>query len=88
MHLHRGLFFKSVHYFEQFLYYFFNYPQLVRVATGLCIKDASMVYAVYSYFSEGVNNIVVFQNNAYMIYFSFRIVKKGEIAWFTFFNKT
>lgn len=59
----------------------------MRVAANIIIKNATVVQSVNPYFSVGMNNVIVLHNYAHVGNFSFIVIKKSQIARFTFLNK-
>jgi hypothetical protein len=58
------------------------------MGVGIDIINSRVVNTVYSYFTMRMNDVVVFHNNPDMNDISLIIIKKSQVAGFTFFNKT
>ena len=52
------------------------------------IVNTCLVQSVDADFAMGMNDVVVFHDDTYMCDSPFFIIKKGEVTWAAFFNKT
>ena len=58
------------------------------VGFGIDIINPSVVYAVNPYFTVGMDDMMVFHDDADMNDVPLIIIKKSEVSSCTFFNKT
>lgn len=74
--------------FRLFLYVFLDDAKLVRMPIDFRVVDSEMIKPVNAHFPAGVNDVIVFHDNANMDDFTFFIVKKSKITGFTFLYET
>lgn len=68
--------------------HFFDITQFMGVVLCLEVKNTRLINSIDSYGSWGMDDVVVFQQQAHVSDFSLSIVKKRQISGFAFFNKT
>ena len=73
---------------KQKLNNFFNHPQFMRVFIEFGVVNSQVIQAVNTYFSAGMNDVIIVHDDADVNNFTFFVIKKGQIAGLTFFDKT
>src|SRR5699024_4751027 len=58
------------------------------IGAGVSIENTGVVNAVDTHFSMGVNDMIVFHDDAHMGDFSFGIIEKRQVSGIAFFDKT